>query len=110
MAKRAENTKAKKANTNGKKAEYKELNATEDIVVRVVRIYPGDEDRLSASLTIETTAGHIVIYGQAVNGKNGWFFSYPSYKGKDGEYHNVVYALEKEVNENISEALSEMLD
>ena len=101
MAKRAENTKAKKT------AQYKELNATEDIVVRV---YPGDEDRLSASLTIETTAGHIVIYGQAVNGKNGWFFSYPSYKGKDGEYHNIVYALEKEVNENISEALSEMLD
>ena len=98
---------AKKASTKAKKAEYKELNATEDIVVRV---YPGDEDRLSASLTIETTAGHIVIYGQAVNGKNGWFFSYPSYKGKDGEYHNIVYALEKEVNENISEALSEMLD
>lgn len=94
-------------NTKAKKAEYKEQNATEDIVVRV---YPGSGDRLSASLTIEVAEGHIVIYGQAVNGKNGWFFSYPSYKGNDGEYHNIVYALEKEVNDSIAEALSEMLD
>jgi DNA-binding cell septation regulator SpoVG len=102
MAKRAENTKAKKA------AEYIEENATEDIVVRV---YPKDgSERLSASVTIESEAGHIVIYGQAVDGKNGWFFSWPSYKGKDGKYHNTAYALEKDVNEAISEALSSMLD
>lgn len=98
---------AKQTNTKAKKPEYKEENATEDIVVRV---YPGKGDRLSASLTIETEVGHVVIYGQAVDGKNGWFFSFPSYKGKDGEYHNIVYALEKEVNEAISEALSTMLD
>ena len=94
-------------NTNAKKADYKEQNATEDIVVRV---YPGRGDRLSASLTIEVAVGHFVIYGQAVNGKKGWFFSYPSYKGKDREYHNVAYALEKEVNDSIAEALSDMLD
>lgn len=98
---------AKKENTKAKKPDYKEKDATEDITVRV---YPGKGDRLSASITVETTEGHVVIYGQAVNGKNGWFFSYPSYKGKDGEYHNIVYAIEKEVNEAISEALSELLD
>ena len=98
---------AKKENTKAKKPDYKEENATEDIVVRV---YPGKGERLSASLTIETEVGHVVIYGQAVDGKKGWFFSFPSYKGKDGEYHNIVYALEKDVNEAISEALSTMLD
>lgn len=96
-----------KSNTKAKKPSYKEENATEDIVVRA---YPGEGDRLSASLTIETEVGHVVIYGQAVNGKNGWFFSWPSYKGKDGEYHNTAYALEKDVNDAISEALSSLLD
>ena len=65
---------AKQANTKAKKSDYKEENATEDIVVRV---YPGKGERLSASLTIETEVGHVVIYGQAVDGKNGWFFSFP---------------------------------
>lgn len=97
-----EKTKAQKHNYK-----FKEENATEDIVVRV---YLGEGERLSASLTIETEVGHVVIYGQAVDGRNGWFFSFPSYKGKDGEYHNIVYALEKDVNEAISEALSTMLD
>ena len=99
---------SKKENTKAKKPSYKEESATEDITVRV---YPKDgEDRLSASVTIETEAGGIVIYGQAVNGKNGWFFSWPSYKGKDGEYHNTAYALEKDANDAISEALSSILD
>lgn len=39
----------------------------------------------------------LVIKGLTlVEGKNGLFLSFPSKKGKDGEYYNSVYSLDKE--------------
>lgn len=90
------------------KPEYVEKEATEDITVRMYD--PGKKDKCSASLTLEVGGGKMVIYGNAVNGKNGWFFSYPQYKNKDGEYKNLVFALDKEINDAISSALEEAAD
>lgn len=95
--------KAEKKET-AKKQDYIDVEATEDITVRV---YPPEGKRARASLVVETSAGKLCIYGNAMNGKNGWFYSYPQYKGKDGEYHNLVFALDKEVNDAISNALEE---
>ena len=88
--------------------EYIEKEATEDILVRMYD--PGKSNKARASLTLEVGGGKMVIYGNAVNGKNGWFFSYPQYKTKDGEYKNLVFALDKEVNDAISSALEECAD
>lgn len=90
------------------KPEYVEKEATEDITVRMYD--PGKKDKCSASLTLEVGGGKMVIYGNAVNGKNGWFFSYPQYKNKEGEYKNLVFALDKEINDAISSALEEAAD
>lgn len=39
----------------------------------------------------------LVIKGLTlVEGKDGLFLSFPSKKGKDGEYYNSVYSLDKE--------------
>lgn len=86
-----------------KRPEWVEKEATDDIVVRMYD--PGKKDKVRASLTLEVGGGHIVVYGNAVNGKSGWFFSYPQYKNKEGEYKNLVFALDKEVNDAISDAL-----
>lgn len=96
---------AKKAASN---PEYIEKEATDDILVRMYD--PGKNNKARASLTLEVGGGKMVIYGNAVNGKNGWFFSYPQYKTKDGEYKNLVFALDKEVNDAISGALEEAAD
>lgn len=85
--------------------EYIEKEATDDITVRMYD--PGKNNKARASLTLEVGGGKMVIYGNAVKGKNGWFFSYPQYKTKDGEYKNLVFALDKEVNDAISAALEE---
>lgn len=92
---------AKKAS----KPEYIEKEATDDIMVRMYD--PGKNNKARASLTLEVCGGKMVIYGDAVNGKNGWFFSYPQYKTKDGEYKNLVFAIDKEINVAISGALEE---
>lgn len=91
-----------------KRPEYVELQATDDITVRMYD--PGKNDKVRASLTLDVGGGKMVIYGNAVNGKNGWFFSYPQYKGKDGEYKNLVFALDKEINDAISSALEDGAD
>lgn len=88
--------------------EYIEKEATDDILVRMYD--PGKNNKARASLTLEVGGGKMVIYGNAVNGKGGWFFSYPQYKSKDGEYKNLVFALDREINDAISEALEECAD
>lgn len=41
--------------------------------------------------------GTLVIKGLTlVEGKKGFFLSFPSTKGKDGKYYNSVYSLDKE--------------
>lgn len=39
-----------------------------------------------------------------VEGKNGLFLSFPSKKGKDGNYYNSVYSLDKEWRQLLQDA------
>lgn len=46
------------------------------------------KDRVRFALTVNG----VTVYGcNVVEGKNGDFISFPSYKGKDGNYYNHVY-------------------
>lgn len=46
------------------------------------------KDRVRFSLTVNG----VTVYGcNVVEGKNGDFISFPSYKGKDGKYYNHAY-------------------
>lgn len=57
-----------------------------------------------------TIAGCFVIYISVYEGKNGYFISYPNYKGSDGEYHDLVYCFDRDVIEGLSDLITEMID
>lgn len=47
----------------------------------------------------------LVIKGLTlVEGKNGLFLSFPSTKGKDGNYYNSIYSLDKEWTQLLQDA------
>lgn len=88
-----------------KNPEYVEVKVGNNMTVRMYD--PGKDDTTRASLTIEVVCGPLIVYGNAVNGRNGWFFSYPQYRDKQGNYKNLVFALNRETNEAISNALED---
>ena len=53
----------------------------------------------------------VSIYGcRYVEGKNGDFISFPSYKGKDGNYYNYAYAkLDAATVQLINEEIDKLL-
>lgn len=54
----------------------------------VDRVKMDSKDRVRFTLTVNG----VTVYGcNVVEGKNGDFISFPSYKGKDGKYYNHVY-------------------
>jgi stage V sporulation protein G len=40
-----------------------------------------------------------------VNGENGLFVSYPSEKGKDGQYYSIVHPVNRETRNTIQDAV-----
>lgn len=62
----------------------------------------------SAKLTINEA---FVIFGRIVAGskKNTYFFSNPSYKDKDGEYHSLAYCFDKDIIEKINDAVTQFM-
>ena len=91
-----------------KKPEYVEVKVGDNMIVRMYD--PGKDDTARASLTIGVEGGPLIVYGNAVNGRTGWFFSFPQYKTKQGDYKNLVFALNRETNEAISNALEDAAD
>lgn len=67
-------------NENSKKSILKDYS--------VDRVKMDSKDRVRFSLTVNG----VTVYGCIVmEGKNGDFISFPSYKGKDGKYYNHAY-------------------
>ena len=74
----------------------KEGNSTMDL-------YDRGRKGISAKITL---CDAFVIYAKVVEGKNGLFLSYPSFKTKDGDYVNQAYCFDTEINKSINEALN----
>lgn len=65
-------------------------------------LYPGDGDYDNGVLDLFG----ITIRVTARSGKSGMFLSFPSYKGKDGEYHDHVTAYDKNFHAIVKEVLA----
>lgn len=51
----------------------------------------GSKDRFSISFQPAEDLRVQINGCRLIEGKNGWFISYPSWKDKDGNYHNYCY-------------------
>ena len=64
--------------------------------VTEVKIYPADEDKVRAYVTI--TLDHCFVVGdlKIITGSKGYFLSMPSKKRKDGTYRDIAHPINSE--------------
>lgn len=74
--------------------------------VEVIRAHQFED----GSIVFDMTINGVTIYGnRLVEGKNGQFVSFPSRKGKDGQYYSHAFAkLSKEDTDKIVAQIEEM--
>lgn len=82
------------------KITYKEFGFEKDANIASGRAYVDNAttsksgcDIIPISLTIN---GLAIVGAKVISSDKGAFISFPQYKGKDGEYHSLVYMYEKE--------------
>ena len=76
--------------------------------VTEVRIFPVQEDRLKAYVTITFDHCFVVRDLKVINGNNGLFVAMPSKKRKDGTYRDTAHPLDNKTRQMIeSKVLSE---
>ncbi len=76
--------------------------------VTEVRIFPVQEDRLKAYVTITFDHCFVVRDLKVIHGNNGLFVAMPSKKRKDGTYRDTAHPLDNKTREMIeSKVLTE---
>ena len=76
--------------------------------VTEVRIFPVQEERLRAYVTITFDHCFVVRDLKVINGNNGLFVAMPSKKRKDGTYRDTAHPLDNKTRQMIeSRVLSE---
>jgi DNA-binding cell septation regulator SpoVG len=94
-----------------KKASEKEIFKGENVQIE---FRPYEDGNLLGFATLLLYDEEIKVYNcRVVEGKTGPFVSYPSYKGSDGNYYNIVYIdkdsdLASEIVEVLTEGLNNM--
>ena len=68
-----------------------------------VRVFPVDEDRLKAYVTIVFDGCFMVSDVKVINGPNGLFISMPSKRRKNGTFRDVAHPLNSETRRMIEE-------
>ena len=75
--------------------------------VTEVRIFPVEEERLKAYVTITFDNCFVVRDLKVIRGNNGLFVAMPSKKGKNGAYRDTAHPLNKETREMIESRVLE---
>jgi stage V sporulation protein G len=76
--------------------------------VTEVRVFPVDEEKLKAYVTITIDNCFVVRDLKVIKGNNGLFVAMPSKKRKDGTFRDTAHPLNNETREMIeSKVLSE---
>ena len=76
--------------------------------VTEVKIFPVQEDRLRAYVTITFDHCFVVRDLKVINGNNGLFVAMPSKKRKDGTYRDTAHPLDNQTRQMIeSKVLAE---
>ncbi|UCD70620.1 MAG: septation regulator SpoVG [Syntrophobacterales bacterium] len=76
--------------------------------VTEVRVFPVDEEKLKAYVTITIDRCFVVRDLKVIKGNNGLFVAMPSKKRKDGTFRDIAHPLNNETREIIeSKVLAE---
>jgi stage V sporulation protein G len=70
-----------------------------------VKIYPVNEDRLKAYVTITLDNCFVVRDLKVILGNDGLFVAMPSKKRKDGQFRDIAHPLNQETREKIETAV-----
>lgn len=86
-------------------------NAAEEKKVEITSLKVLRAKEYKNSCFIDLDINGVKIYGcRYVEGKNGDFISFPSYKGNDGKYYNYAWAeLSEDDVKNIDEQIDKLL-
>ena len=68
-----------------------------------VKIFPTNEERLKAYVTITIEACFVVRDLKIIQGPTGLFVAMPSKKRKDGQFRDIAHPLNKETREMIED-------
>ncbi|RMF92437.1 MAG: septation regulator SpoVG [Candidatus Schekmanbacteria bacterium] len=72
-----------------------------------VKVYPVDEEKLKAYVTIIFDNCFIVRDLKVINGKTGLFVAMPSRKKKDGTFKDLAHPLNSETRQKIEQKILE---
>ena len=72
-----------------------------------VKVYPVNEDRLRAYVTITLENVFVVRDLKIINGNTGLFVAMPSKKRKDGQFRDIAHPLNQEFREEIERSVFE---
>ena len=72
-----------------------------------VKIFPVNEDRLKAYVTITLENCFVVRDLKVIQGPGGLFVAMPSKKRKDGQFRDIAHPLNQETRENIENLVFE---
>jgi len=70
-----------------------------------VKVFPVNEDRLKAYVTITFDDAFVVRDLKIIKGHDGLFVAMPSKKRKDGQFKDIAHPLNQETREKIEEAI-----
>lgn len=70
-----------------------------------IRVFPVDEDKLKAFVTVVFDRCFVVSDIKVINGPNGLFISMPSKRRKNGTFKDVAHPLNSETRRMIEEKI-----
>jgi stage V sporulation protein G len=71
--------------------------------VTEVKIYPTDEDKVRAYVTITLDHCFVISDLKIISGSKGYFLSMPSKKGKDGTYRDIAHPINSETRKMLED-------
>lgn len=75
------------------------------IEITEIKVFPVNEDRLKAYVSITINACFVVRDLKIILGNNGLFVAMPSKKRKDGQFKDIAHPLNQETRELIENSV-----
>jgi len=70
-----------------------------------VRVFPVDEDKLKAYVTITLDACFVIRDLKVINGTTGLFIAMPAKRRKDGSYKDIAHPLNADTRDRMEKAI-----